>query len=167
MTSLVSIKEYKGSGISSFDCGETALNSFLTECASQNEKKGVGRTYLLVENEEIIGYFTLSAAEIRCDSLSDKQKKGLPRYPIPAIRIARFAIDCRFRGKGYGKTMMRYALTKCVSVALNVGVVFVIVDAKPNAISFFRRFGFEKIIGTVNTYAVSISTIGKAIGLTV
>ena len=165
MTEVLSISDYHGNGLISFDCGEDDLNVFLREYADQNERKGVSRTYLLVNGDSLIGYFTLSAAEICCESLSDRQKKSLPRYPIPAIRIARFAISKSMQGMGYGDRMMRYALGKCLSVALSVGVVFIMVDAKPKAVPFYERFGFEKAIGTEMTYVIPVSVVAKATGL--
>ena len=165
MIEALPISDYHGDALASFDCGEETLNVFLREYAGQNERKGVGRTYLLVDGDALLGYFALSAAEIRCEGLSERQKKGLPRYPIPAIRIARFAISKSMQGMGYGNRMMRYALGKCLSVALSIGVVFITVDAKPKAVPFYERFGFEKAIGTEMTYVIPVSVVAKATGL--
>ena len=165
MIEFLSLREYQSAEIASFDCGEDALNVFLKEYASQNERNGVGRTFLMVEGGSLIGYFTLSAAEIRCDSIPERQKRRLPRYPLPAVRIARFAIAVGKQGLGHGKAMMKFALQKAISAALSVGVVFITVDAKPNAVAFYEKFGFVKAIGTENTYIIPISVIGKATGL--
>lgn len=165
MIEFCSLKDYKGAGISSFDCGEEALNSFLREYASQNERKGIGRTFLMIEDGYIAGYFTLSAAQIECENIPEKERRRLPRYPLPAIRIARFAVSKDKQRRGYGKRMMRFVLQKALSAAFSVGVVFITVDAKPEAVAFYEKFGFVKTVGTERTYVIPISVIGKAMGL--
>jgi predicted N-acetyltransferase YhbS len=44
-------------------------------------------------------------AEITIDILPTEFQKSLPRYPIPAMRIGRLAVDNTRRGKGLGKAL--------------------------------------------------------------
>lgn len=161
---IVRISEYQGTGVASFDCGEEDLNVFLSNFALQNERKGIGRTYLGIEDGDILGFFTLSAAEICCAELPQAMKRGLPAYPVPAIRIARLGVAKAKQGQGYGALLLRAALSRSTLVSDSIGANLVIVDAKHSATSFYEHYGFVKILGDTNTYVLPIATIKKAFG---
>ncbi len=47
----------------SFDCGEPALNEFLLKTARQHIRKGISRTFVLIDEtvpNDILGYYTLT-----------------------------------------------------------------------------------------------------------
>ncbi|MCR5348913.1 MAG: GNAT family N-acetyltransferase [Bacilli bacterium] len=161
---IVHILDYKGDGISKFDCGEEALNTFLFKYASQNDKKGIGRTYLGIEEGNVIGFFTLSAAEIRCTELPVRLAKGLPGYPVPAIRIARLAVDMSQHGKGYGASLLKAALARSLAASYSIAAHLVLVEAKPSAKGFYERYGFVRVLETESTYVLPMATIQKAMG---
>ena len=71
------------------------------------------------------------------------RRKGLPAYPLPTLRIARLAVDSRAQGKGVGAELLKHALMLSKRMAQTVGCVGVVVDAKPDAIAFYTRYGFE------------------------
>jgi hypothetical protein len=65
-----------------FDCGVPALNDYLRKFASQHRRRGVSQTCVLVDDSaptRILGYNTLSAAQLEAESLSDAERKRLPR----------------------------------------------------------------------------------------
>ncbi|MBE6135267.1 MAG: GNAT family N-acetyltransferase [Erysipelotrichaceae bacterium] len=159
---IIRISAYKGEGIATFDCGQEELNAFLSKYASQNDRKGIGRTYLGLEGDTLVGFYTLAAGEIDCDDLPPLLAKKLPRYPVPAIRIARLAVAKKAQGTGYGKQLLHSALSKSVAVSSEIGANLVIVDAKPSAVGFYEHFGFVEILKTNGTYALPISTIKEA-----
>ena len=79
-----------------FDCGISELNDYLQRYARQNHKKGIAKTWVMVNsnNEQVpVGYYSISMAELQRESLSDEEKKGFPRYPLPVIRIGKLAVD--------------------------------------------------------------------------
>ena len=71
------------------------------------------------------------------------RRKGLPSYPLPALRIARLAVDERVHGQGVGAELLKQALIIARKTAAAVGCVGVVVDAKEDAIAFYVRYGFE------------------------
>ncbi len=77
------------------------------------------------------------------------RRKGLPAYPLPALRIARLAVDSRAQGKGVGAELLKHALMLGKRMAESVGCVGVVVDAKPEAVAFYARYGFEAAITLV------------------
>lgn len=163
MIEEISIKKYPSLALQSFDCGEEKLNIFLHSFAKQNDARGLGRTFLLIENDEVIGFYTLSSAQIEFGSLPVGLSKRLPRYPLPAIRIARLAVNKSHQGKGCGATLLRHAFKRIVLAAVNAGVAFVLVDAKDQATSFYEHYGFVRLEKEGNTFVLPIETVLKAI----
>ena len=164
MIKIVSISSYLSkTGINVFDSGDENLNTYLKKYAGQNELRGFGRTFLLVDQFLIIGFYTLSTTDVDWLSLPNEEKKKLPKSPVPCLRIARFAVDRKYQGKGYGKIMMRDIFIKTLAVASVAGVYALIVEPKEKAISYYTQFGFVKL-ANVGSYALPVATLKKLIG---
>jgi GNAT superfamily N-acetyltransferase len=127
-----------------FDCGEPALNDFLRRYARQQATKDFNRTYVAVEDDapRILGFYSLSAGAIEFHNLPAEFR--LPRYPIPVARVGRLAVDRRERGRGLGGLLLRHALRLSVTLAEQIGLHAVVVDAKhAEAAAFYAHFGFQ------------------------
>lgn len=101
--------------------------------AVQHRRKGIGAVYVLVNSEapsEILGHYTLSAAEVDVAQLSSTDQKKLPAYPVPCIRMGRLACRSEQRGHGLGKILMGCAIDRCLKVRSQLGAYALIVDAK-------------------------------------
>jgi GNAT superfamily N-acetyltransferase len=135
-----------------FDCGVAALNDYLARLADQHRRKGVSAVYVLVEDDapsEILGYYTLSAAEVAVDRLTDVEGKRLPRHPVPCIRMGRLACRTDRRGSGLGKLLVGLAVDRCLQVRQQLGAYALIVDAKDDeARRFYEHFGFRSLRDT-------------------
>ncbi|MEZ5499934.1 MAG: GNAT family N-acetyltransferase [Steroidobacteraceae bacterium] len=130
-----------------FDCGVPALNDYLRKFASQHRRRGVSQTFVLVDDSaptEVLGYYTLSAAQLEAESLSDAERKRLPRYPIPCIRMGRLAVNRAARGRGYGRLLVGLAVERCLKARQEVAAHALVVDAKDeSAVSFYLHYGFR------------------------
>ena len=160
---FVSIKNIDKDLISSFDCGVNELNDFFHKYAKQNDKKNIGKTFVLLSDERIIGYYTLSSAQIAFEEIPDELLKGLPRYPIPCMRIARLAVEKRFQKDGYDALLLKDALLRIVNLSQHTGIYFVLVDAKKESISFYEHYGFVSLKDADLTCLLPVATIKKAI----
>ena len=128
-----------------FDCGEPALNTFLQRLARQQAERDFNRTYVACAQGEsrIYGYYAISAAAIDFDNWPDSLR--LPRYPVPVARIGRLAVDVRSQGTGVGAALLRHAMVLAESLARQIGVYAVVVDAKNEAaVAFYSRYGFQR-----------------------
>jgi predicted GNAT family N-acyltransferase len=129
-----------------FDCGVPALNDYLRKFASQHRRRGVSQTYVLVDGSaptQVLGYYSLSAAQLEAESLSDAERKRLPRYPIPCIRMGRLAVSSSSRGQGHGRLLVGLAVERCLKARQEVAAYALIVDAKDEgAADFYRHYGF-------------------------
>lgn len=136
--------------LSQFDCGDSHLNDFLQKYAGQNSKKGICQTYVAVlkaSPRKVVGYYSLSAAEILFQNIPTKQAKGLPKYPIPVVRIGRLGVDDSFQGQGIGKDLLLHALANIKATSQQIGVFAAIIDAKDDkAKHFYQKFGFIALL---------------------
>ncbi len=129
-----------------FRSGDPDLDRFFHGFAGQNQfRHHVGVTYVAVEDEDVLGYATVAPAGIEIDLLPAALRKGLPRYPLPVLRLARLAVDSRVRGRGLGEELLRFVFGLALKLTSEYGCVGVVVDAKPDAVSFYARFGFGAI----------------------
>ncbi len=129
-----------------FDCGILSLNQYLLRSARQNQDKDMGRTTVLVEagQNRVWGYYTLSSSTI--DFEEYPPNAGLPHYPIPAILLARLAVDTQRHGEGLGKDLLLHALKTARRAAENVAAAAVIVEAiDGSAEAFYQKYGFEPL----------------------
>lgn len=129
-----------------FDCGNNELNQYLRKYAKQNDKKGIGKTYIAVKPstaKSIGGYYTISTSLIEFESLPEDIARKLPSYPIPAILIGRLAVDLNFQGVGLGEELLVNALNRIVQISEEVGVYAVRVDAlNERAKQFYLKYEF-------------------------
>ncbi len=161
---LVSVKEISPKSVlKKFDCEVEALNEFLSRYALKNDELGIGKTFVaLNENNQIAGYFTLATAQVAYQEIPDDFKEKLPKYPIPALRIARLAVNKDLKGKGIGKWLLAQAFIKAIHVADVTGLYFIIVDAKETSKSFYEHYGFHKFFDEDLSYFILVDTVRKA-----
>ena len=126
-----------------FDCGTLPLNEWLATMASQQQKKNIARTFVLVdvsEPETILGFYTLAVSEVGHNSFSNP-KKYPPRVPV--VRLGRFATHQSLQGQGFGGQLLFNALERVAEVSLNAGIAAIVVDAKDKkAANFYRKYSF-------------------------
>jgi GNAT superfamily N-acetyltransferase len=108
-----------------------------------------------------MAYATLSAATIEVEGLPPETARRLPRYPLlPAALIGRLAVDQRVQGRGIGELLLMDMLRRCVTIRAQLGLLAVVVDAKDQrAADFYRRYGFQPLIGSQLRFFLPIKTV--------
>lgn len=149
--------------LSSFSCGNKDLDKYLKKYALTNDQNGYGKTFILEDNDEIVGFFTLCSASIQFEEYPSKLLDKLPKYPIPCIKIAGLAVSKSHQDKGYGKELLKQSFIKVLSVSNTIGIRLVIVDAKETSKVFYEKYGFIKLKDNGLTYFLPVGTIEKAI----
>lgn len=129
---------------STFRCGQVDLDRFFVRFAGQNQfRHHVGTTYVAVDDaDRLLGFATVSASQIEIRNLPITKAKRLPNYPLPALRLARLAVHQDFQGAGVGSSLLRAIFILAHQMARSYGCVGVLVDAKPDAIAYYERYGF-------------------------
>ncbi|MGI9065034.1 MAG: GNAT family N-acetyltransferase [Pyrinomonadaceae bacterium] len=129
---------------SHFDCGAKELNAYLKQYSGQHERKGIGRTYVAVDEGQsrIFGYYTISSGAVAFDTVPE----NLPHHPIPVALIGRLAVDNGAGGRGLGETLLIHALRSAQRVSEIMGLYAVVVDAlNEKAKNFYMKYGFNEL----------------------
>jgi GNAT superfamily N-acetyltransferase len=132
-----------------FDCGVPALNLYLRNYALQNQNKGMVRSYFTTRatRKVVLAYYSLVYAAIDQKRLPAKLVKGLGKYDIPVMLLARLAVDHREQGKGLGKALLKDAILRAIQAAEIAGLKLLLVHAKDEAAAdFYRKHGFEPVV---------------------
>ena len=129
-----------------FHSGDPDLDRFLVKYAGQNQfRHHIGTTYVAVEDSRILGYATVATGHVEADDLPAVLLRKLPCYPLPVLRLARLAVHSMARKRGLGKELLRHVFLLALTMSEEYGCVGVVVDAKPDAVDFYTRFGFAPL----------------------
>jgi GNAT superfamily N-acetyltransferase len=131
-----------------FDCGEPALDDWLKRHALSAQASGSARVFVTTvdDRETVVGYYALAAAQIAPEEATARALKGQPRArPVPAILLARLAVDREHQGAGLGRSLLQDVLLRCVEAADAIGARVLLVHAKHDAAkAWYGQFGFEE-----------------------
>lgn len=123
------------------------LKTFLRNQAIDFHFSNIVKTYVAVDDQNRVwGYTSLMCSDIELEDGYDVEDcEGANCYEtLPAVKIARLAVDSRLRGKSLGTSLV--ALSVAIAkdrIMPNVGCRFLVVDAKQDAVSFYRdKMGF-------------------------
>jgi GNAT superfamily N-acetyltransferase len=138
-----------------FECGVPALDDYIRRFAEQHRRRGISSAFVLADSlrpEHILGYYTLSAAEVDGEQLAPADRKKLPRYPVPCFRMGRLACRLDQQGRGLGKLLVGLAVDRCLKARREVAAFALIVDAKDDAAAaFYMHFGFKRFVDAALT----------------
>ena len=106
---------------------------------------GSARVYVVVDaSDSVVAYYALTVASLERAEATKRAAKGMPRHSIPAMLLARLAVDRREQGKGLGASLLRDALERTLLVADLAGVRLLLVHAvDEEAREFYAHYGFE------------------------
>ena len=129
--------------VDDFDCGNEALNRFLTRYALTNQQANASQTYVGLANTQVIGFYTLVVSQVSPDDAPERLKKGLAHNPIPLMLLARLAVSKTSQGKGFGAGLLKDAMRRTIQAADIAGIRALAVHAKDDtARAFYEYFGF-------------------------
>ena len=130
-----------------FRCGVPALDSYLQQQAGQHQRDGIATTHVLTDDSDparMLGYATLAAAQLRLRELQAPDRRRLPAYPVPAVRLGRLAVATEAQGNGYGRLLLGHATNCSLALRGQLGVRLLLVDAlDERAAAFYRLYGFR------------------------
>lgn len=135
---------------SGFSCGHPDLDDWLRMQAGQQERRNNTRTFLAVipGGDQVVGYYATTTYRIEPDDESVEFGAGHRPYPIPAVLLARLAVDRHWSGCGIGRQLLVDALMRVAEASRAVGFELVVVDAiDDRAVTFYARYGFTRFEG--------------------
>jgi GNAT superfamily N-acetyltransferase len=130
-----------------FDCGRDSLNVWFRRHAWHNHVSGISRTTVICDagTGSIVGYVTLSAAQIEREFLAKTHQRNKPD-PVPATLLGQLAIHKTYQGQGHARSLLLFALTAALRASREVGSFGVLthpIDEKVR--QFYRQWGFEDV----------------------
>jgi GNAT superfamily N-acetyltransferase len=150
--SLVETDAPRGTGplradhdVTAFGCGSAGLDAYVRTQALHDQQAHKSRTYVIVVAGRVVGYYSLAAAGLQPLSATVHARAGQGRQPIPAILLARLAVDAGHQGRGLGEAMLLDALRRSSAAAETIGARIVLVHAADKrARAFYERYGFQR-----------------------
>lgn len=141
------------------------LDKWLRESALNADRAGTARTVVWSEDNHVVVYFSLAPHEVRRDTLPRRLGRGGPDA-VPAILLARLALDSRLHGQGLGQQLLVDALLRAVSAVVAAGGRLLVVDAiDQRAASFYEHHGFRWLPGGTLRLAMKASDAARSLGL--
>ena len=134
--------------VDEFECGEPALDEWLKRHARAAQASDSARVFVVTneDGETVVGYYALAAAQVARDEATARALKGQPQArPVPAVLLARLAVDQRHQGAGLGRSLLQDVLLRCVGAADAIGARVLLVHAKHEAAkAWYMQYDFEE-----------------------
>jgi GNAT superfamily N-acetyltransferase len=132
-----------------FDSGKPDLDNWLRQHGRTVEARRTGRTFVWHKDRQIVAYYTIAAHLLVREDLPRALGRGNPGQ-IPAVLLARLALDKTLQGQGLGGVLLADALRRIVVATQTVAARFVVVDALDEAARrFYEHHGFRVIPDTL------------------
>jgi GNAT superfamily N-acetyltransferase len=126
-----------------FSCGRPELDDWLRQRAMANQVSGAAKSHVMVDGGRVIGYYTLATAAVAHGNVGSRTHRTMPDS-IPAVILARMAVDEKHRGSGLGSALLQSAVETTLAATRAIGIGCLIVHARDeDARSFYLHFDFE------------------------
>jgi len=152
--------------LESFRCGTRSLDEWLCRHARNAAGQGT-RTYVLVgePGNQVAGYFAIAPHLLSRGDAPKTVTRGAPER-IPAILLAKLALDERLHGRGLGSELLIHALATIIAAARTAGGRIIVVDALDDAArAFYRAHDFREIPSNPHRLVMKLSTAAGALGV--
>ena len=125
-----------------FDCGEPVLNDWLKRRALKIEDSGASRTFVVCQDDNVIGYYGLATGSVMHKDAPSKVKRNMPE-PVPMMVLGRLAVDKSAQSMGIGRGLLKDAILRTITVAKQAGIKALLVHAlSEEARKFYLQCGF-------------------------
>jgi GNAT superfamily N-acetyltransferase len=94
----------------------------------------------------IVGYVTLSAAQIERAFLPKSQQRNRPD-PVPATLLGQLAVDKAFQGQGHAASLLLFALRTALVRSESIGSMGVLTHPLDDGVrGFYARWGVQDLL---------------------
>lgn len=128
--------------LENFDCGDSALNDWLKRKSLKNESTNDSRTYVICDDQNVIGYYSIATGSIDHAQAPSSLKRNAPN-PISVMILGRLAIDTKWQNRGLGMALLRDAILKTIAISEIACVKALVVHAiSSEAKQFYKSNDF-------------------------
>jgi len=131
--------------VSKFSCGVKEIDEFIHEEAMDFQNERLGVTYLLYIESKILGFVTLSMADLRKEKMESEDRLQIGKENYPALQISQLAVYAELQQKGFGigTLLCDFCLAKAWTFSEKVGCRFLVLNARRYALPFYGKYGFK------------------------
>lgn len=153
--------------LDAFSSSNRELDEWLTRHAHHAAAMNTGRTFVWhAGDDRVVAYFTLAAHRVQRAHVAKRVGRGSPAE-IPAVLLARLALNTSLHGEGLGGELLWDALTRAVAAGTIAAARLVVVDAiDDNAAEFYRHHGFVPNPDDAHHLVQKLSDIARSLGTT-
>ena len=127
-----------------FDSGNPAIDKWFRERSMQASLSNSAKTFVLIHDDSVIAFYSLTVGEIVNAEASARLKAGMSNLSIPVLLLARMAVRKDYQGQGLGKGLLRDAILRTFAISQNAGVrALTTHPVDDNARQFYLKFGFS------------------------
>lgn len=112
-----------------FCSGADELDTWFKEYAWQNQKANNAVVYVAVQDGQPLGYYAIATAAYSREAAPESLAKHRPAE-IPAILLARLAVDRRAQGRGIGAALLKDAMQRSLKLSDAVGTALFIIHCR-------------------------------------
>lgn len=129
--------------IDDFNSGVPSLDDWLKRRAAMNQVSGASRTFVVCEENTVVGYYALASSAINVEVTPGRFRRNMPD-PIPVVVLARLAVARSHHGQGLGRALFQDAARRVIQAADVIGIRGMIVHAlSDEAKAFYLHLGLE------------------------
>ncbi len=130
-----------------FCCGEKGIDDFIQREALEFQRERLGVTYLFHFEGKLIGFVTLSMADLKRAKMNVKDRLVIETENYPALLVGQLAVCDEFQEKEVGTYLCDFCLDRATKFSDKVGCRFIIVNAIEAAVGFYEKYGFILLPG--------------------
>lgn len=123
------------------------MNQWLRRHGWSNHVAGLSRVNIICDEASgrIVGYITLSAAQIERSSLPKSRQRNKPD-PLPATLLGQLAVDKEYQGAGFANLLLMFALRTALRASRDVASWGVITHPLDDQVrGFYAQRGFQDL----------------------
>lgn len=134
----------KSHSLVGFKCGQQKLDDFIQNEALIFHEEGLGITYLAFCGMELVGFVTISMADVRTRQM---EEHGVPIRVenYPALQIGQLGVDEKIQRKGIGTKLVKWCMFKAIELSKDIGCRLLVLNAIPESVGFYKSLKFTEL----------------------
>ncbi len=133
----------KDDDFSNFTCGKKSIDDFIHNEALDFQNERLGVSYVFRYNGTIIGFVTLSMADLKKERLAGNDRLRFGKENYPALQISQLAVCKDLGDNDIGTFLCDYSIAEAYKLSEKVGCRFLVLNAKKDVIRFYEKYGFK------------------------
>lgn len=121
------------------------MEMFLKAEAYEEQTRGMNTTFVYLDDrsEKILAYVSLCNDAINLE-LAEREDEDITYGSVPALKIARLAVDTSMMRQGIGKLLIEYSAYQAQLIREHSGIFFLTLDCYEHRVSFYESVGFVR-----------------------